>query len=151
MRVSKTELEAFYRWSSGNLLENMIRGPFAEWLVHKTLGVQSEFREGWAEFDVVTNNGTTIEMKSAASEQSWEQSKPSEIIFGIKQRTADLYIFCLMEGNQPEDLSKWTFWVVPTAELPDQKTIGLKPLKRRFGEGIAYEQIKDAVQTFESS
>ena len=149
MRVEKTELEAFYRWNSGKLLENRTRGAFAEWLVHRVLGIQTEFREEWAEVDATTNNGTTIEIKAAAYEQSWEQSKPSVIGFDIKQKVSHLYIFCLMEGRQPEDLSQWTFWVVPTAKLPDQKRISLDPLKKRFGEGIAYEQIKDVVQAFE--
>lgn len=61
------DLNAFYRWNSGNLLENRTRGAFAEWLVHQALGIQSEFREEWAPVDAEID-GLTIEIKSAAYE-----------------------------------------------------------------------------------
>lgn len=129
------DLDSFYRWNSGNLLENRTRGAIAEWLVHQALGIQSEFREEWAAVDAEID-GITLEIKSAAYEQSWEQVKPSLISFPISQRTAQLYVFCLLNGRDPADTGTWTFWVVPTGELPQQKTIGMGPLKALAGEGI---------------
>ena len=76
---------AFYRWNSGHLLENRTRGAFAEWLVHRALNINSEFREEWAPVDA-TYKGITIEIKSAAFEQSWPQERPSSIVFSMRQR-----------------------------------------------------------------
>lgn len=53
--ASRTEadLDAFLRWNSGHLLENRTRGVYAEWLVHRALGVDpGEHRIEWAEVDV---------------------------------------------------------------------------------------------------
>lgn len=144
------DLSAFYRWNSGNLLDNCTRGVFAEWLIHQALGIQSEFREEWAPVDATTPNGLTLEIKSAAYEQSWEQSAPSRIVFSISQRVADLYVFCLLTGREPADISTWTFWVVPTTALPNQKTIGLEPLKALAGEGISYGQVASVIEGHQS-
>ena len=140
------DLSAFYRWNSGNLLENRTRGAFAEWLVHQALGIQSEFREEWAPVDATTSDGLTLEIKSAAYEQSWEQSAPSRITFPISQRAADAYVFCLLSGRDPLEMSAWTFWVVATSDLPNQKTIGLEPLNALAGEGIAYGQLASVLE-----
>jgi len=139
-------LNEFYRWSSGNLLENRTRGAFAEWLVHKAFGIQSQYREEWAPVDA-TSDGKTYEIKASGYEQSWEQSKPSEIRFQIQQRVADSYIFCLLKGRNPADTTEWTFWVVPTDTLPNQKSIGLKALNALAGEGLNYEALKDLAES----
>ena len=140
------DLSAFYRWNSGNLLENRTRGAFAEWLVHQALGIESEFREEWAPVDATTPDGLTLEIKSAAYEQSWEQAGPSRIVFPIKQRTADAYVFCLLSGRDPANTTTWCFWVVSTRDLPSQSSIGLKPLKALAGDPITYEDLPNAVQ-----
>ena len=137
-------LSAFYCWNSGKLLENRTRGAFAEWLVHRALHLNSEFREEWAPVDA-TYNGTTIEIKSAAYEQSWPQSHPSSIVFSLRQKVSDLYVFCLMRGHTPEDLDHWDFWVVPTESLPDQHSIGLNPLKNLFGSPVSFAELKPLI------
>ena len=63
--MQTSDLQAFYRWNSGHLLENRTRGAFAEWLVHRALNISSEFREEWAPVDA-TYKGINIEVKSAA-------------------------------------------------------------------------------------
>jgi hypothetical protein len=135
------DLNAFYRWNSGNLLENRTRGAFAEWLVHQALGIESDYREEWAPVDA-TSNGKTYEIKASGYEQSWEQLMPSKIRFQIQQRVADAYIFCLHVGRDPADTTTWKFWVVPTAKLSNQKSIGLKTLEALAGEGLSYEALK---------
>ena len=62
-------LNDFYRWNSGKLLENGTRGAFAEWFVHKAFGIQSQYREEWAPVDA-TCNGKTYEIKASGYEQS---------------------------------------------------------------------------------
>jgi hypothetical protein len=43
----------------------------------------------------------------------------------------------------PQDLSQWRFWVVPTGKLNgERKSIRLQPLIRAFGESISDEELK---------
>ena len=137
-------LKAFYRWNSGHLLENRTRGAFAEWLVHCALNISSEFREEWAPVDA-SYDGTTIEIKSAAYEQCWAQAQPSAIVFSLRQKVSDLYVFCLMRGRSPENIDNWDFWVVPTRDLPNQKSIGLNSLKASFGNPVSFKGLKPLV------
>ena len=143
------EPSRFYRWAAGNLLENLNRGLFAEWLVHEALGITQEFRDAWAEHDALYED-IKIEIKAAAYEQAWKQSGPSKIQYKIEQRTADLYVFCLMQGREPTDLDAWTFWVIPTSQLPIQKTISEKPLRKLFDDrglkGVNYWSLADAIR-----
>jgi hypothetical protein len=131
-----SDLDAFLRWNSGHLLENRTRGAYAEWLVHRALGLDpGQHRVEWAEVDV-TFGSITLEVKSAAFVQSWQQTRPSTISFPIEQRTATAYVFCLLAEQDPElvnpqELSQWRFWVVPTAKLHgERRSIGLQPLHR---------------------
>ena len=142
MQIS--DLQAFYRWNSGHLLENRTRGAFAEWLVHRALNINSEFREEWACVDA-EYKGISIEIKSAAYEQSWPQEHPSSIVFSMRQRVSDLYVFCLMRGHTPEDLDHWDFWVVPTRSLPNQDSISLNPLRELFGDPVSFEELKPLI------
>ena len=142
MKIDK--LTTFYRWNSGHLLENRTRGAFAEWLVHRALNISSEFREEWAPVDA-NYKGISIEIKSAAYEQSWPQERPSSIVFSMRQKVSDLYVFCLMRGHTPEDLDHWDFWVVPTRALPDQVSISLNPLRELFGDPVSFEELKPLI------
>jgi hypothetical protein len=142
-----TDLDAFLSWNSGHLLENRIRGAYAEWLVHRALGLDpGKHRIEWAEVEV-TDGVITLEVKSAAYVQAWSQERQSVISFPIEQRVATAYVFCLLaEKDQamvkPQDTSQWLFWVVPTCKLHgERKSIGLQPLIRAFGEGISYEEL----------
>ena len=142
MKIDK--LTTFYRWNSGHLLENRTRGAFAEWLVHRALNISSEFREEWAPVDA-NYKGINIEVKSAAYEQSWPQERPSSIVFSMRQKVSDLYVFCLMRGHTPEDLDHWDFWVVPTRALPNQDSISLNPLRELFGDPVSFEELKPLI------
>ena len=37
--MTKLEINSFSHWNSGDVLQNIVRGPFAEWLVHHALGI----------------------------------------------------------------------------------------------------------------
>ncbi len=147
-----TDLDAFLRWNSGHLLENRTRGAYAEWLVHQALGLDpGQHRVEWAEVDV-TLGSITLEVKSAAFVQSWQQARPSTISFPIEQRVATAYVFCLLAEDDPElvnpqELSQWLFWVVPTAKLHrDRRSIGLQPLIRTYGEGLRFEELASCIE-----
>jgi len=147
-----TDLDAFLRWNSGHLLENRTRGAYAEWLVHRALDLDpGQHRVEWAEVDV-TFGSITLEVKSAAFLQSWQQERPSTISFPIEQRVATAYVFCLLTEEDPElvnpqDLNQWRFWVVPTAKLHgDRRSIGLQPLIRTYGEGLRFEELASRIE-----
>lgn len=109
----KTEynLLDFWRWSVSDILSNATRGRFAEFIVGTAIGLKPEnLRDEWDAYDLTTENGIKIEVKSAAYIQSWNQKKFSTISFSIKparywdaetnmqrgepKRHADLYVFC---------------------------------------------------------
>lgn len=160
------DLSNFWSWNQSNLIENRTRGILAEFIVKEALEIKSDSRVEWDNFDLVSNAGKKLEIKSSAYIQSWEQEKYSEIKFGIsptvgtidnpkydgiKRRWTDFYIFCLLNNKDqatinPLDLSQWTFFILETKILnkhkPEQKTIGLssllklKPIKCEFSEII---------------
>ena len=151
------DLDAFLRWNSGRLLENRTRGAFAVWLVNRVLGLDpGEHHIESAEVDV-TDGAITLKVKSAAYVQPGPQERPSPISFQIEQRAALAYVFCLLVEQDPEmvdpqDLSQWRFWVVPTVRLhADRQSIGLQPLIRAHGEGISYEELPARVQALRPS
>ena len=160
------DLSSFWSWNQSNLIENRTRGILAEFIVKKALDIKSDSRVEWDNFDLVSNTGKKLEIKSAAYIQSWDQEKYSEIKFGIsptvgtidnskydgnKRRWTDFYVFCLLKNKDqttinPLDLSQWTFFILETKILnkhkPEQKTIGLnsllklKPIECEFSEII---------------
>ncbi len=164
-------LNAFWQWSSSDLISNTLRGILAEFIVASALGVNSGVRTEWDAFDILTPDGIKIEVKSAAYIQSWAQKKHSTISFGIrptqgwnastgeysleKKRQADVYIFCLLvEKNQaivnPLILDQWVFYVLGSTQLDrqtgNQKTISLSSLVKMDPIEAKYSEIRHAVK-----
>jgi len=140
-------IKDFWSWAQSNLIENRTRGILAEFIIKKALNINSKTRIEWDDFDLITNKGNKIEVKSAAYIQSWKQHKFSNISFDIQQkkdrsngkinRQSDYYIFCLLhhkiqETLNPLDLRQWIFYVLETKIISEikgeQKRIGLNPL-----------------------
>jgi hypothetical protein len=167
---SISTLIEFWQWSASNILDNTLRGVFAEFLVARSLGIHHQHRVQWEPFDLRSNEGVRIEVKSAAYVQSWKQKQFSTISFDIsptsswdkqtkrysdtKQRRSDLYIFCLLGSPDswdvnPLDLNQWTFFTLATtqldAKLPTQKRISLSRLERLGAKKCNYSQLSDAV------
>jgi len=139
----------FWRWSASDLLSNATRGVFAEFLVASILGIDvSGVREEWAKFDLRTEAGLKIEVKSAAYLQSWDQYEYSSISFNVEakysfsdqgimlpqapERVADVYILALLKHKikhpkhderavEPMDVSQWCFYVLDRAYLDERK------------------------------
>lgn len=144
----------FWRWSSSELNDNILRAALGEYIVASAIGDQcvDSQRAGWRVYDLLTDYGCKIEVKTSAHRQSWSQSKPSASIFDIGRkvdwtsdspdanRHSDVYVFCVVNNDDPSDslldLSKWDFYVVATSDLNtiagDQKTISLSALKKRM-------------------
>jgi hypothetical protein len=64
----------FWRWAFGNLMEDTLKGLFAEWLVGRLIGLELDLggRQGGANSDLIMRCGTRVEVKSAAYWQSWK-------------------------------------------------------------------------------
>lgn len=70
--VRNTTLADFWQWAFSDLCDDDLKGIFAEWLVHKLLGIPSPRRVSWANSDVVTPNGVRLEVKATSYWQSWK-------------------------------------------------------------------------------
>ncbi len=160
----------FWRWSSSDLVGNTLRGILAEYIVSCALGITNTGRVEWDAFDHKMPNGTTLEIKSSAYLQSWQQKAPSKIKFGIQptrawsevtsshadelRRQADVYVFCLLHHQDkatvdPLDMNQWTFYVLPAstlnAKLPMQKSISLASLLKMNPVRCAYQELAQAI------
>ena len=69
--LGNLSLTDFWRWAFSDLCDDDIKGIFAEWLVHRLLGVRSSRRISWANSDVITS-GVRIEVKATSYWQSWK-------------------------------------------------------------------------------
>ncbi len=155
----------FWSWNQSDLIENRTRGILAEYIVKKALKIDSTRRIEWDNYDLISNKGKKLEIKSASYIQSWMQTKYSEIKFGIaptvgtidnplydgkKRRWTDFYVFCLLahknqETINPLDLEQWIFYVLETKILdqfiPTQKTIGLNSLLKLKPSECKYSEL----------
>lgn len=152
--VGKTLLD-FWRWSSSDIVNNAMRGILAEYLVALAVGGDKGTRTEWDAYDIKTDSGLLIEVKSGAYLQSWAQTKLSTIRFGIKPtygwdsekdttstiqiRQSDVYVFCILSHKEkttidPLNLDQWDFYVLSAEALNrhvgNQKSIGLDSLLR---------------------
>ena len=164
-------LLSFWQWSSSDIVSNATRGILAEYIVGKALGSikNEDVRDEWGAYDLKTQTGVSVEVKSAAYIQSWEQSRLSKIIFNVpktlgwdretnkfdteKKRQADVYVFALLfhkdkETVNPLDISQWEFFVFPTKVLDErersQHSITLPSLKK-LTYSVSFFELRQAV------
>ncbi|WP_195308216.1 hypothetical protein [Flavonifractor plautii] len=170
----------YWAWNSSDLLVNTERGSFSEFIVSAALDLDlSGTKVDWGPYDVSfpfrwmcegkPREEVRIEVKSAAYLQSWEQEKPSSIVFSIRparawdpdlgyygelKRQSDLYVFCHYTQTDrakadPLVLDDWTFYILPTKRLDQccggQKTISLSSLLALGPVRVDFDGIKDAV------
>lgn len=164
------KLMNFWRWSQSDILNNSLRGVLAEYIVATALDINLDVRVEWDAYDLTTENGVKIEVKSSAYLQSWKQTSYSNISFGIRntlgwdsktneysneiKRQSDVYVFCLLkhkdkETVDPLNLEQWEFYVLPTHILNEkkgkQKSIGLNPLLKLNPVITDYKGLKKAI------
>ena len=163
-------LSDFWRWSVSDILSNATRGRLAEFIVGTAIGLNPEnLRDEWNAFDLTTEDGIKIEVKSSAYIQSWNQKKFSTISFSIKpsrywdavtnmqhkkpKRHADLYVFCHLKHKDqnsidPLKMEQWDFYVLPTCRLDNyersQSSITLNSLKK-LAEPTKYVELKNEI------
>jgi len=160
----------FWAWGFSDLLSNVIRGSFAEFIVASALKIDMTYpRAVWQTYDLRYGDHK-IEVKSSAYIQSWFQKNYSEISFGIAptrewsaetnqyaseiKRHADVYVFCVLtckdrEKVDPLNMNQWEFYVLHTnilnAHCPDKKTILLSTLEKVQAYKADFSQLAKVV------
>lgn len=81
----------FWKWGYSNLLPNITRGVFAEYLVAVALGKAERPRKPWAGTDI-EYQGKRIEVKSTSFVQAWETMK-GEPKFQTQSRIIEIHGF----------------------------------------------------------
>lgn len=165
------DLLSFWQWSASDLISNAMRGILAEYIVAMAVDKTDGSRTEWDAFDIETDEGIKIEVKSGAYIQSWSQKKLSEIKFGIRPtqgwdsktnsyssefaRQSDVYVFCVLEHKNQEtidplNINQWSFYVLATKQLNlavgKQKTITLGSLKKLNPIVVPYEELYASIK-----
>lgn len=160
----------FWRWAYSDLVGNAERGALAEYIVACALGIHQSERISWDKYDLITDNGISIEVKTSGYLQTWEQKALSKPLFGIqptygwdsktnqydkeKKRQADIYVFCVhkhtdQETINPLIISQWEFYLMPTITINEkfglQKTVSLSALINAGAELCDYHNLKDRI------
>lgn len=137
-------LSDFWKWNSSDLLNNTMRGSFAEFVVATALDIDlTTCHVDWESYDLRGVEGERLEVKCGAYLQSWHpKDKPdtySKIIFSISpalewlpeecrykpdsyKRHSDVYIFCHYKSKErapenPLNLDNWDFYVLATYKI----------------------------------
>lgn len=78
----------FWRWMGSDLNDNLIRAALGEFAVASALDSRcvDQQRAVWHVYDLLTDYGCKIEVKTSARRQTWKQKRPSAQIFGIAQK-----------------------------------------------------------------
>lgn len=122
----------FWKWGFSDINTNIVRGIYAEFLIGHALGLISDKRNAWSDFDFLYR-GVKIEVKSSGYLQSWDNEELSKILFSIKTKKANLHIFSIYQdvdrlSANVLDVSRWRFFIYPTRLLADQDSIHLGAL-----------------------
>ncbi len=165
-------LDQFWRWSVSDLVSNATRGRLAEYIVAQALRIDTTaVRDEWGSYDLKMPTGKTtclkVEVKSAAYVQTWTQTQPSAIQFGVAKkwiwnsrtkrwkhrRVADVYVFALLKEKckkkvDPLNVGQWGFYVLPTKTLNKRKrsqhSIMLNSLTG-YAKGVDYFHLRNEV------
>ena len=61
----------YWKWAHSCLMDNAERGAFAEYLVACAIGSKGTGRVNWDKYDLVSEEGITVEVKTSAYLQTW--------------------------------------------------------------------------------
>lgn len=157
----------FWSWAYSDMRHPMNRAVLAEYIVHSAIASVDCYRQNFRPFDLLTDNGWRIEVKSAAYVNSQNPNHPDRISFRIaparmpdasgdykddapRQRNCDAYVFCVFKGmsanDSPLNLNLWEFYVLATSVInharPTQKNITLPSLKSIGAKPCGYCELK---------
>jgi hypothetical protein len=162
--LGQTTVADFWRWAYSDVLSNINRSTFAEFMVARALvECVSKPRVEWESVDLLYR-GFGIEVKASAYCQSWHlpESKASKISFSVRKarawdkstllyvgepiRSAQCFVFCFYPEKDCAkanvlDVPAWDFYVMPTSaineEFSGQKSVSLEALKWAVLKGKA--------------
>jgi hypothetical protein len=162
----------FWAWAYSDLLTNIPRAVFAEWLVGSALDADHGIRPSWEPYDL-DHAGAKIEVKSSSYVQGWAQEKETQPDFDIARKTAeelqsdgtwvydptprrraDVYVFCLYAERVPKradalDIGSWEFYVLSTPTIEerfgDQKKVRLSRIKEIEKTPVGYDNLRRRV------
>ena len=163
--TGKRTISDFWKWGYSDLIQNINRGILAEYIVAWALNLDKEPRNPWEAFDLITEDGKRIEVKSTGYLQSWDYGmKPKpKFVIEEKQRwtdaglekdvdyNADIYILCYHKeterGNlDPLNLKQWDFWAFSKDEiirlLGGRKSITIKQLVKEGYQPVSVKDLK---------
>ena len=151
-----------------------MRGILAEYIVASAVGKVNDYRTEWDAYDIETEEGIKIEVKSDAYLQSWKQKELSRISFSIRPtkgwdsttdtyssevvRQSHVYVFCVLkhtvqETLDPLDMEQWQFFVLGTKKLTasvgNQKSISLSRLESLNPIITSYEELHREIRGLE--
>lgn len=161
----------FWRWSYSDLNDGLCRSALSEFIVATSLEVPN-LNHGLSRtlkrpYDLISQEGYRIEIKSAAYNESLDEEHPDSISFGIApgrtgrneinfplRRSSDVFVFCVcksvFENETPLNLDLWDFYVLPTCVLDEKKpfckTITLQSLIRLEPIWCDYYGIGNAIK-----
>jgi len=157
----------FWSWALGDLRLNSTRGLLAQFLVAKAVGDKRRVDDGWGPYDVESDDGLKIEVKSSGYLQSWSQPKPSAITFqGLitkrwdpingysptKMVVADVYVFavhtCVISADyNPLDIAMWEFYAIPGSVIRklDQGSMALSTVRKHAGNAVSWERLRETI------
>ena len=167
LRGLNSTVRDFWRFALGDLRMNNARGYLAEFIVAKAIGIEDVRRVEWDAYDILWN-GITIEVKSSAYLQSWDQRRLSDIRFsGLKgtrfhprhdldpagkRYNAMVYVFCVQSatshaGYDQLDIRQWQFFVAPREKLAalGYASIGLASVRRLSGDAVRLDNLAEAI------
>ncbi len=164
-KLDNVTLGDYWSWAYSNLLNNINRGIFAEFLVGVALSVTDQPRKEWESWDLEYRD-QRIEVKTSAYLQSWLQSRSSIIRFDIghknggdigsstlvgeRRRFSDWYIFCLYSETDPSqadvlNIAAWQFFILSTTAINqsfgEQKGVALNRIKA-LCSALTFEELK---------
>jgi hypothetical protein len=160
----------FWQFALGDLRMNNARGYLAEYLVGTALAIRDLKRIEWDAYDLLFGE-ITIEVKSSAYLQLWEQEELSTLRFGgLRGTRSDLrapkggrdplgprlnamvYVFCVQTATSHDaydqlDVSQWKFYVVSRSDLAaiKVKSLGIARVQELSGGATAWGDLKTVV------
>jgi len=168
--VRKARVKDFWRFALGDLRMNNARGYLAEYLVGTALGLKSLQRIEWDAYDLLFGE-ITVEVKSSAYLQLWDQKRLSTLSFAGLQGTrynprapdggedpqgrrfnAMVYVFCVQTATEHDlydqlDVTQWDFYVVSRSALAatKQQSLGIARVQLLSGGATEWNELQAAV------
>lgn len=172
--LSGLTVEDFWIWGYSDMLTNVVRNTFAEFLVGFALGRLHTPKSGQDSIGFHYRDRQVMVKAAAFVQSNPDQKKKSKVNFDIRQRvgkgtsdsrtlrTSDCYVFCLYAyGNYQDkdaarnaliDVDNWKFYVIPTTllneQVPDKKTVGIGWMEEFCPDGaVQFSDLKRRIDT----